>query len=185
MGLFNRKSKPNVNGDFIAQSQRTSSSSLMSPPPNKVINGGSFNSPSVPDVSLPAPPDPSLDPAAYLRSIYAVRQRTRLVYQRAKRNNLNHFIVDGSKFRETADYVVSIIKVRSMLPSFLLHYINAPQISHNKLMFLSARSRSRLFFHSRPRSMATLRSRRPTAHRSTSLLLALTSRCSRTHPTAP
>ncbi|KAG8529687.1 uncharacterized protein KY384_005168 [Bacidia gigantensis] len=117
MGLFNKKSKSSVNGSTNAASARTSHSSLMSPPPTKVINGGSFNSPSVPDVSLPAPPDPTLDPAAYLRSIYAVRARTRLVYQRAKRNQLNHFIVDGSKFRDTADYVVSIIK-RDFAPDY-------------------------------------------------------------------
>ena len=116
MGLFNRKgSKVNTNGAFDpANSTRTSSSSIKSPPPTKVVNGTSFSSPSVADVSLPPPPDPTLDPAAYLRSIYSVRARTKLVYQRAKRNQLNHFDVDGSKFRDTADYVVSIIKVESL-----------------------------------------------------------------------
>lgn len=87
------------------------SSSLKSPPPNKASYGESFVSPSALDVSLPAPPDPALDPAAYLRSIFAVRARCGLVYQRAKRNQLVHFDVDGSKFGETANYLVSIIKV--------------------------------------------------------------------------
>jgi len=72
-------------------------------------------SPSALDVSLPPPPDPTLDPAAYLRSIYAVRARCGLVYQRAKRNQLAHFDVDGSKFGETAAYLVSIIKVATSL----------------------------------------------------------------------
>ena len=114
MGLFGRKgSRANTNGNINATpSSRTSSSSIKSPPLTKVVNGTPFSSPSVQDITLPGPPDPTLDPAAYLRSIYAVRERTQLVYQRAKRNQLNHFDVDGSKFRDTAEYVVSIIKVK-------------------------------------------------------------------------
>jgi len=65
----------------------------------------------MPDVSIPDPPDPRSHPAAYLRSIHAVRQRSRLVLEEAKVNALNHFDVDLSKFKDTADYVVSIIKV--------------------------------------------------------------------------
>ena len=83
----------------------------MSPPPTKVINGQSFSSPSIPDVSLPAPPDPSLDPAAYLRSIYAVRERSQLVYRKARANQLRHFDVDLSKWPDTVEYVGRIIKV--------------------------------------------------------------------------
>lgn len=89
----------------------SNSGGMKSPSISKPANGHSFASPSALDVSLPAPPDPTLDPAAYLRSIYAVRARCGLVYQRAKRNQLNHFDVDGSKFGETAAYLVSIIKV--------------------------------------------------------------------------
>lgn len=66
---------------------------------------------SIPSVPLPRAPDPQVDPAAYLRSIYAVRERTRLVLEKAKRNQLRHFTVDMSKFPDTAAYVVSIIKV--------------------------------------------------------------------------
>lgn len=66
---------------------------------------------SIADISIPDPPDPATKPAAYLRSIHAVRQRTRLVLEEAKVNALNHFDVDLSKFQDTADYVVSIIKV--------------------------------------------------------------------------
>ena len=69
----------------------------------------------MPDVPIPDPPDPRSKPAAYLRSIHAVRDRTRLVLDEAKVNALSHFEVDMSKFKDTADYVVSIIKVRLAL----------------------------------------------------------------------
>lgn len=65
----------------------------------------------MPDVPIPDPPDPRSHPAAYLRSIHAVRQRSQLVLEEAKSNALNHFDVDLSKFRDTAEYVVAIIKV--------------------------------------------------------------------------
>jgi hypothetical protein len=68
---------------------------------------------SIPEVPLPKAPDPALDPVAYLRSIYAVRERTKLVLEKAKTNQLKHFTVDMSKFQETAGYVVSIIKASS------------------------------------------------------------------------
>jgi hypothetical protein len=71
----------------------------------------------MPDVPLPKAPDPNVDPAGYLRSIYAVRERSKLVMEKAKRNQLRHFNVDMSKFSDTAHYVVSIIKVRSVHPS--------------------------------------------------------------------
>lgn len=56
-----------------------------------------------------------------------MRARCQLVYQRAKRNQLAHFDVDSSKFGETANYLVSIIKVgqkSTTLPSLTdrLHY---------------------------------------------------------------
>ena len=64
---------------------------------------------------LPRAPDPALDPAAYLRSIYSVRERSKLVLEKAKKNQLKHFTVDMSKFTETAKYIVSIIKVGSYI----------------------------------------------------------------------
>ena len=64
------------------------------------------------DIQLPGPPDPTLDPAAYLRSIYAVRQRARYIIVNAKRNQLSHFDVDTTKWKDTVDYVTRIIKVR-------------------------------------------------------------------------
>lgn len=66
----------------------------------------------IPEVPIAPPPDPNLDPAAYLRSIHAVRQRSKVIMQKAKRNQLNHFDIDSSKFLDTAQYVASIIKVR-------------------------------------------------------------------------
>jgi hypothetical protein len=62
------------------------------------------------DFEIPEPPDPRKKPAEYLRSIHAVRQRSKLVLQKAKANRLNHFDVDMTKFSDAADYVVSIIK---------------------------------------------------------------------------
>ncbi|KAI5278956.1 hypothetical protein KEM54_004406 [Ascosphaera aggregata] len=61
---------------------------------------------------MPAPPapDPTVDPVAYLKSIHAVRERSRLVMRKAQAHQLNHFNVDYSKFASTAQYVVSIIK---------------------------------------------------------------------------
>ena len=75
------------------------------------MNGNPAANASIPDIPLPQAPDPALNPAAYLRSIYAVRERSRFVLAKAKRNQLNHFNVDMAKFPETARYVVSIIKV--------------------------------------------------------------------------
>lgn len=67
---------------------------------------------SIPDIDIPEAPDPDAQPAHYLRSIYAVRQRSKIVLDKAKANQLNHFDVDLSKFEDTAAYVTSIIKVR-------------------------------------------------------------------------
>lgn len=118
MGIFNRKSaKIQTNGEI--RNSSFNSSTLKSPPPTQSSQKtSSFVSPSALDVTLPNPPDPTTDPAAYLRSIWAVRARCQLVYQRAKRNQLAHFDVDGSKFRETANYLVSIIKVGQKAPTF-------------------------------------------------------------------
>jgi len=65
---------------------------------------------------MPKTPDPQVDPAGYLRSIGSVRERNAVVLEKAKRNQLNHFNVDMSKFEDTTKFVVSIIKVRP-LPS--------------------------------------------------------------------
>lgn len=76
--------------------------------------------PIIPEVSVPKAPDPNTNPVAYLRSIHAVRERSRLVLEKAKRNQLKHFDVDMGKFGDTASYVVSIIKVYIYLWSTLM-----------------------------------------------------------------
>lgn len=115
MGIFKRKdSKHSIHSDRDEQesyvsvnSARTSNASLKSPG----FKGSGLPS-SIPELPIAKPPDPALDPAAYLRSIHAIRERCNFVLHRAKRNRLNHFNVDMTKFSETASYIVSIIKVR-------------------------------------------------------------------------
>lgn len=115
MGLFKRNSKTSEkdeNESFVSvNSARNSNTSLRSPGYK-----GSGLPASIPELPISKPPDPALDPAAYLRSIHAVRERAALVLGRARCNRLNHFDVDMSKFKATASYVVSIIKV-NMAPS--------------------------------------------------------------------
>ncbi|KAK2748965.1 hypothetical protein FQN57_007248 [Myotisia sp. PD_48] len=122
-GLFKRKEgravapieKEEQESFASSNSARTSSASL-----KMSGRSGSTTSPSsapIPEVPIAPPPDPNLDPAAYLRSIHAVRERSRLVMLKARKNQLNHFDVDFSKFQATAKYVVSIIK-RDYAPDF-------------------------------------------------------------------
>ncbi|KAL6239456.1 hypothetical protein BDW75DRAFT_119469 [Aspergillus navahoensis] len=120
MGIFKRKDSKNSiqeqkddRDSFVSvNSARTSNASLRSPG----YKGSGLPS-SIPELSIAGPPDPALDPAAYLRSIHAVRQRSHIVLRKAKRNQLNHFDVDMTKFAETASYVVSIIK-RDYAPDY-------------------------------------------------------------------
>jgi len=67
--------------------------------------------PTIPKIEMPKAPDPSVDPAGYLRSIGSVRERCRLVLRKAERNQLRHFEVDMGKFEDTTRFVVSVIKV--------------------------------------------------------------------------
>ncbi|PGH09421.1 hypothetical protein AJ80_07696 [Polytolypa hystricis UAMH7299] len=119
MGLFKRKdskihSTSDKDGDSLTSitSARTSNASLKLPHKGP----GGLSAP-IPEVPIAPPPDPNLDPAAYLRSPHAVRQRSRLVMLKAKRHQLNHFDVDFTKFSATASYVVSIIK-RDYAPDY-------------------------------------------------------------------
>ena len=113
MGLFNRKSsKVSIDGgESVTSSSNRSSAALKSPLPLRTPSNSHFNSPSLPDVALPKPPDPKLDPAAYLRSIHAVRDRSKVIFNKAMRDKLEHFDVDMASFQKTAEYAVSIIKV--------------------------------------------------------------------------
>ncbi|KAL8722998.1 MAG: hypothetical protein Q9225_000614 [Loekoesia sp. 1 TL-2023] len=119
MGLFSRKGKNGTNDtESVTSKASRTTSNLQSPPPNKTMNGSSlFTSSSTVNIPLPPPPDPTIDPAAYLRSIHAVRERSRIVHEKAKRNQLSHFDVDLTKFEDAAAYVVSIIK-RDFAPDY-------------------------------------------------------------------
>ncbi|OJD19187.1 hypothetical protein AJ78_00800 [Emergomyces pasteurianus Ep9510] len=122
MGLFRRKDSKLSTSDekddresfMSTSSARTSNASLKVPMSMKTGNGVAV---SIPEVPIAPPPDPNLDPAAYLRSIHAVRQRSRVIMQKAKRNQLNHFDIDPSKFADLAQYVASIIK-RDYAPNY-------------------------------------------------------------------
>jgi len=113
MGLFKKSSSKH---DSMATASILSSKSNGGPkspaPSSRTFTGISPSAnASLPDLQLPRAPDASREPAAYLRSIYSVRERSKKVYDLARKNQLRHFDVDMSKFGETAAYVVSIIKV--------------------------------------------------------------------------
>ena len=129
MGLFRRKDSKvkqaethgaptyNSEGVFTFSTDRLSDYSLKSP--SLTTTNSSVRSTmivSIPDIYIPPAPDPKKHPAKYLRSIYAVRERSRIVLEKAKKDQLIHFDVDMSKFQDTADYVVSVIKVDMNLP---------------------------------------------------------------------
>lgn len=137
MGLFSRKdksqksvpSKPSLTTVQSQVSIESGASSIKSPAgtfSSRAMNRSSAGtnhtsapntpltpfSPHIPKIDLPKPPDPDLDPAGYLRSLGAVRERCRIVTTKAIKNELKHFDVDMRKFPEVVSFVASIIKVR-------------------------------------------------------------------------
>lgn len=132
MGLFSRKdkasrgSKPSLSTSQSNASLKSGSSSLQSPAPTshlQIFNrtSGGTSGPGTPltpfspsfavnKMDLPKPPDPQLDPAGYLRSLPAVRDRCALVTEKALRNELKHFNVDMRKFSDVITFVSNIIK---------------------------------------------------------------------------
>ncbi|KAL2269664.1 hypothetical protein VTJ83DRAFT_1848 [Remersonia thermophila] len=137
MGLFSRRDRPPKAAanpqPTLANSQSKSSltsgsSSIVSPinTNTRIMNrtsagtssttGGPgtpltpFSPGPVPNVAMPRPPDPQLDPAGYLRSLGAVRERCKIVTEKAFRNELNHFDVDMTKFKDVVSFVANIIK---------------------------------------------------------------------------
>jgi len=171
MRLFNRKgSKPQVSPN--GSQPNSSNGSLRSPGPTP--NGSRPTS--FPDVPLPKAPDPTLDPAGYLRSIYAVRERSKLVLEKAKKNQLKHFTVDMSKFGDVARFVVSIIKV-----SLILLRKDA-MLGRLPLTVPAARLCARLRLHPTPRPLAALRCGWPPANRPAHGVMAVNRRQPRAHP---
>lgn len=133
MGLFSKKSSSranSVNSDSTGKSGRKGSqtslaSTIRSPTtgqPGRSSSSGNASPPlpAIPSIELPPAPDPGLDPSGYLRSIYAVRERSKFVIQAALKNQLTNFTVDMDKFKDVAEYVVSIIKVFFSPDSFCL-----------------------------------------------------------------
>ncbi|KAK4656740.1 hypothetical protein QC762_206910 [Podospora pseudocomata] len=140
MGLFSRRDKaPKAAADdqpALASSQSktslTSASSSIVTPINtssRVINRTSAGTtstagpgtpltpfsptgmnPTLPKVDMPRPPDPQLDPAGYLRSLSAVRERCQILWSKALKNDLRHFDVDMRKFPDVVSFVANIIK---------------------------------------------------------------------------
>lgn len=47
----------------------------------------------------------------YLKSLEAVRERSRIVLDRARNGGLNNFIYDESRMKETAEFVTGVISV--------------------------------------------------------------------------
>ncbi|KZZ97437.1 hypothetical protein AAL_03401 [Moelleriella libera RCEF 2490] len=121
MGIFSRRDKSSKGHSGIAVSQSTGSfSSVTSRGIGNRVSASSFTSggtsPSLmspiklPKVDLPRPPDPQLDPVGYLRSLGAVRERSKIVLDKAKRNELNHFDVDLTKMSDVVAFVSKLIK---------------------------------------------------------------------------
>jgi hypothetical protein len=123
MGLFSRKktsgsttsdgSHKNSSSlaDIGSMSSQSSLKSPVTPGTPGFLKMAKPIAPTIPKINLPRAPDPYVDPAGYLRSIGAVRERCLPVLEKAKANQLNHFDVDMSKFDNTTRFVVSIIKV--------------------------------------------------------------------------
>ncbi|KAH0371248.1 DUF1688-domain-containing protein, partial [Aureobasidium melanogenum] len=116
MGLFSRKDKKSSAVD-ADKGPGSDAGSIHKSPASKPMNGNPSANASLPHVPLPRAPDPALNPAAYLRSIHAVRERSKYVFELAKRNKSKHFDVDMTKFADTARFVVSIIN-RDYAPDY-------------------------------------------------------------------
>jgi hypothetical protein len=125
MGLFKKKaSKASIGSEaksFRKGSTTSVGSSVKSPTSlTSKYNGSYAAMPTIISTKLPPAPDPAMDPAAYLRSIYAVRERNKFVIEAALQNKLTNFNVDLDKLQDVVDYVAMIIKVCSHPLSFPL-----------------------------------------------------------------
>lgn len=155
MGLFSRRNK-SPQGSSSPTSPSPSTLSFGSNPSSRqqMVNRASLTgfssstmsgSPALPKVDLPRPPDPLLDPAGYLRSIGAVRERSKIILDKAKRNELTHFDTDMSKMDDVVNFVARLIKVR-------LSLCHGASRSNRKL----ARLRSAVHLHPGTRKISAL-----------------------------
>lgn len=127
MGLFSRKDRSPKSDPPLKSSYSTVSVNSSGSKGRSMINrvsagsigiAGAPLSPKtpttfkIPKMDLPRPPDPQLDPAGYLRSLVAVRDRSKIVHDKALRNHLRHFDVDMSKMTDVVRFVTGLIKVR-------------------------------------------------------------------------
>ncbi|KAL6807086.1 hypothetical protein GGI42DRAFT_267018 [Trichoderma sp. SZMC 28013] len=121
MGIFSRKQKsPRESGILESQSTTSFGSSTFRGLANNRVSAGSMLTPNtplspmpsfkIPKIDLPRPPDPQLDPAGYLRSLTAVRERAKALMERAQENQLVHFDVDMNKFPDVVTFVSGLIK---------------------------------------------------------------------------
>ncbi|KAL6876140.1 hypothetical protein HDV57DRAFT_153388 [Trichoderma longibrachiatum] len=121
MGIFSRKQKsPRESGILESQSTTSFGSSTFRGMTNNRVSSSSMltpNTPSspmppfkIPKIDLPRPPDPLLDPAGYLRSLAAVRDRAKILMEKAEENALVHFDVDMNKFPDVVTFVAGLIK---------------------------------------------------------------------------
>jgi hypothetical protein len=111
MGLFRRRSGKGFKADKESMRSSNTNSDKASLQTSNGSTSRDRTRMHLPEVTIPKPPDPLVDPAGYLRSIQAVRERSTMVMEKAKSNELNHFDINMDMFQNAVDYVVSIIKV--------------------------------------------------------------------------
>jgi len=120
MGLFSRKDKapkpdpPSQNSYSNNSIHSNASKSIINRVSAGSVGPGTPLSPKtpfkMPKVDLPRPPDPQLDPAGYLKCLPAVRERSKIIFDKAMRDELNHFDVDMSKLPDVVSFVSGLIK---------------------------------------------------------------------------
>ncbi|KAL2207855.1 DUF1688 domain-containing protein [Sarocladium strictum] len=119
MGLFSRKDKApkaeaHIDTSHSSVSVNSANSKFMNRTSAASTVPGTPLSPmspvKLPKIDLPRPPDPQLDPAGYLRSLGAVRERSSIIMTKAAKNNLRHFDVDFTKFPDVVNFVSGLIK---------------------------------------------------------------------------
>ncbi|KAG6006461.1 hypothetical protein E4U21_007005 [Claviceps maximensis] len=103
MRLFSRKDKIPKGNLHVVASHSTGSV-------NSATTQSSMPSVKQSKVDLPRPPDPELDPVGYLRSLGAVRERSRIILEKVTNDQLNHFDVDLSKLPDVVTFVAGLIK---------------------------------------------------------------------------